>query len=191
MNFLDTRLAAVRAMSRFPSARSVAMMRQILDDGRNPPQLRVAAAGGLARMGQMDQDGLKLAVVEAACQPEPMLRDAYKGEKEVTPAEVNQLQQLAAVSLGYMNRPASIDALATLLHDDDVDVQVAAAMGILRLVEAPAPAPAAAEPQAVTPAATTAPAGVQPATAPCPTTAPAVVPAASRPRRRKPTCRWW
>jgi HEAT repeat protein len=146
--FLDMRLAAITAMSQFPSPRGMAVMRQLSREKRNPPQVRVAAAGALARMGELDEAGLDLAI-RSASRPRQALQKAYGKQEDVTEAQVDQLQQVTAVALSYMHRSESLDALYQLMQDDSADVRVAAAMGVLRLL--PAPSSAQAEQPATAP----------------------------------------
>ena len=163
--FLDMRLAAITAMSQFPSPRSLAVMRQLISEKRNPPQVRVAAGGALAKMGEVDEDAQELAI-QASRSARSMLQKAYGSTKEVTDPEAYQLQQLSAIALGYMDRPDSLGALHQLMASPDPDVRVAAAMSTLRLVPASAMAPPAAQSIEMIPPAAPAAAADQPAAPP-------------------------
>jgi hypothetical protein len=63
-----------------------------------------------------------------------MLTRAYGGAKEASATEINSLQGLAAIGLGWMNRTGAIEVLHPLLFSKDGAVRVAAAMSILRLL---------------------------------------------------------
>lgn len=142
--FMDDRLVAIQALARVQYRRAPAVLQSLMDE-RQPPQVRVAAAGALARLGQVDPAGYRLCV-EAARDPARMLTRAYGGAKEASATEINSLQGLAAIGLGWMNRTGAIEVLHPLLFSKDGAVRVAAAMSILRLLGS-----VPTEPQGVTP----------------------------------------
>jgi hypothetical protein len=104
---------------------------------RHPAIIRVAAAGSLARLGELSKSSYELCVA-AAGSPETLL----KGTRPA-PIDVYRLQERAAISLGWMNRPEAVESLHPLLRSPDGGVQVAAAMGILRLLSGYSPIAAA------------------------------------------------
>jgi len=132
--FLDDRLVAILAMGRVGSIRSVKALR-MLQTSRQPPRVRVAAAGTLGRLGQFDQEGYELCIT-AVENPEGFLRKARGPDRPVAAIEVGSLQRLAAISLGWMGRTEAVSVLYPLLSSRDGGVRVAAAMSMLRILEA-------------------------------------------------------
>lgn len=130
--FLDERLVAIPAMARVRSATASAVLTELLDS-RQPPRVRVAAAGALGMLGQFTLSGYMLCR-EAAENPQAMLERAYGGHRPSNEIEVSSLQRLAAISLGWLGNEAAADTLHTLLSSPDGPVRVAAAMSILRLL---------------------------------------------------------
>ena len=132
--FLEDRLVAISAMERVRSSRSAWVLQDLLV-ARQPPRVRVAAAGALARLGQTDEKWYKLCL-SAVQQPDRMVREGSGKRDDASAIEVNSLQRLAVISLGWMNRQDAVDVLHPLLRSGDGGVRVAAAMSILRLLEA-------------------------------------------------------
>ena len=113
-------------------------MKRPLFDGRlvvlvSLAVVRVAAAGGLAKLGQVTSDGYEMCM-DAAEEPRDVLRAAFGAGREITPVEVFSLQRLAAMSLGSMEEPLAVDVLHPLLGSADGGVRIASAMGILRIL---------------------------------------------------------
>jgi HEAT repeat protein len=133
--FLDDRLVAIEAISRTNTRRGVQVIREILYSAKQPPTIRVDAAGAVARMGQPDEEGYELCV-EAVQNPQKMLEGIFKGMRKLTPSEVSTLQRLGAMGLGRMKRIEAVSVLQPLLTSADGGVRVAAAMSILKLLEA-------------------------------------------------------
>ncbi len=146
--FLDLRLAAIPALVRSRSPRARPVLQGLLRRARSP-RVRVAAARGLAEMGVVEDAGYA-ACLRAVRHPRDVLNEAYAGQRKVTDLEAASLQQLAALALGPMKRPAAVGVLLPLLSSSDGSIRVAAAMAILKLLDAdgatPATRPAAAVP---------------------------------------------
>ena len=156
--FMDERIDAICAMGRSPGSRSEFVLKKI-SSGSQPPYVRVAAAGALGRTGQFNADGYNLCV--AAAQDPARLLTEHMGQVEVSDVQIASLQQLAARSLGWMNRPAAADVLYPLLSSRHGGVRVAASVGILKILS---DYQDVARPEQLTPATQTVPA--RPATPP-------------------------
>lgn len=140
--YLDLRLAAIPAMSREYSMNAVLVLRELLHP-RQPPRVRVTAAGALAGLGEFNEDGYRLCIA-AASRPESFV-DTGGGGRLFGGIEVASLQRLAVMSLGWMKQKKAVDTLHPLLKSGDGGVRVAAAMSIMRLLadqERPLPPPA-------------------------------------------------
>jgi len=150
--FVDLRLAAIDEVGRLRSPQLTGALNALLAE-REPPRVRVAAAGALARSGHFDAEGYSLCV-KALQNPERMLRRFYRPHREVTHVEVMSLQRLAALSLGWMNRDEAVNVLHPLLKSRDGAIRAAAAASLVRLLSAydeTARPPAEPEPAAKTP----------------------------------------
>ena len=129
--FLDLRLAAIPALARTKTPRAEMVLEELLGS-RNPPRVRIAAAGGLGLLGAASDRGYNLCC-EALRDPEGMLRRSY-GNKQINPVEVSSLRQLAEISLGQMKQEKAVYLLHPFLKDADGSVRVAAAMSILEIL---------------------------------------------------------
>jgi len=129
--YLEDRLVAIAALERIQSSRSAQVLEDLLGS-RQPPRVRVAAAGALARLGRTDPRGYKF-VLRSARQPERVMAETF-GERGTSEIEVRSLQRLAAIALGWMDKPEAVSVLHPLLQSQDGGVRVAAAMSILRLL---------------------------------------------------------
>lgn len=133
MQWLEDRLIAISAMERIRAARAPLVLREMMRS-RQPPRVRVAAAGALAALGEVDDGGYRLCL-RAVRDPDGMLLSHPGSGGAVSNVEVNSLQRLAAISLGKMKRAEAVNVLHPLLGSQDGGVRVAAAMSILRLLE--------------------------------------------------------
>jgi len=131
---LEDQLVAISAMGHVRSARTFPVLQAMTAD-RYPPRIRVAALGALAKLGQVDSAGYRLAL-KSVRKPEEVMRKAYKGKRQVSQLEVLSLQRLAAISLGWMKMLDAAAALHPLLHSPDGGVRVASAMSLVRLLGA-------------------------------------------------------
>ena len=130
--FVDQQLVAIRALARLGPEGSESVLLEKLWDSESP-RVKAAAAGGLARMGSFEDDGYDLCI-DALHKPEKILEEAFP--QSVIPAHhAASLQQIAAISLGWYNRPEAVDHLYTLLAEENGSVRVASAMSILLLLE--------------------------------------------------------
>jgi len=131
--FVDEQLVAIPAMVNTNSPRAGKVLRTLMRNKRQPPRVRVAAAGGLAKLGQVTSDGYEMCMA-AAEEPRDVLRTAFGAGREITPVEAFSLQRLAALSLGSMEEPLAVDVLHPLLGSTDGGVRIASAMGIMRIL---------------------------------------------------------
>jgi HEAT repeat protein len=151
--FLDLQLEAIPALSREYSPDTMMVLRE-LTLPRFAPRVRVRASGAMARLGQVSAEGYKLCLT-AARDPGQYADERFSEDQVASGLDVASLQQLAAISLGWMRHKEAIAVLGPLLQNPDGQVRVAAAMSILRILAAETPvrvAPAGAAPSS--PAAT-------------------------------------
>ena len=130
--YLEDRLIAIAAMKNVRSRASISLLGEMLND-RQPPRVRVAAACALAQMGEVDDSGYSFCV-ESVSRPRSVLEREYGGLRKIVDVDINSLQRMAAISLGWMKRQAAVDALHPLMQNSDPAVRVAAAMSILRIL---------------------------------------------------------
>ena len=130
-SYLDERLVAIAAVARLPTPQTRAVLRGLLGT-KHPPRVRVAAAGGLARLGQVDEGGYRLCL-QSIERPDAVLRQYYGRQQQVRATDIASLQQLAAQSLGWSRRAAAAQALRALLANRNGAVRIAAAMALLQI----------------------------------------------------------
>jgi HEAT repeat protein len=149
--YMEDRLLAIRAMEQAPTGRAIIVLRGLTGE-RQPPRVRVAAAGTMAKLGQTDDKLYDLAV-RALQDPRAMMQAFYGANRQVSQAEVSSLRDLAAVALGWMGRLHAVDILKPQFENSrDGGLRVAAAMSTLRLLAVYRPAGrAVAEPVAEAP----------------------------------------
>jgi HEAT repeat protein len=131
-NFMDLRLTAIPAVARLNLPRGKEVLAELLS-AMSPPQVRVAAFGALARLGEVNEDGYKLAI-EALNEPRNVLEKSYEGVRKPEEREVAALQSLAAIALGWTARDEAVVALRPAMHSADGAIRVEAAMSTLRLL---------------------------------------------------------
>jgi len=132
--FLDLRLAAIPALGRAGGTRAPRALKQLTHQ-RHPARVRVSAAGELARLGHFEREGYDLCVASVK-DPQKVLEDAAKRSKKAADKDAASLKRLAILSLGWMNRQGAVNLLHPLLDSEDGGVRVAAALTVLRLLEA-------------------------------------------------------
>ncbi len=132
-HYLEDRLVAIQAMRQIRSRGAAAVLSPMLDE-RQPPRVRVAAAGVLAALGSGSDDAYNLCV-EAAVSPRKVMEKKYGVSHKIADVDVRSLQRLAAISLGWMKRSEAVNVLHPLRKSEDGGVRVAAAMSILRILE--------------------------------------------------------
>jgi HEAT repeat protein len=130
--FVDDQIDAILGLARIGSDRGKIEFRRIYQSDLTAPVVKVAAVGALGRMDIFDQDGYEYCI-NAMNQPYTVLKDAYP-KKEITPAEIRSLRQMAVTALGWMGRPLAVNDLYPLLKDRDGSVRVAAARSIYQLL---------------------------------------------------------
>ena len=132
--YLDMRLPAIPILAKLKTPKAQLVLTSLLAD-RNPPRIRVAAAGGLGYMGLFDEKGYKLCLA-AAENPHKVLQGAFPKTKESITSDVaSSLQRLAAMALGDIQCAGSLRVLQNLLQSNDGSVRVAAAWAILQMLE--------------------------------------------------------
>ena len=131
--FVDDSIDAIRALSRLGGDRARQQLEYLIGRSDLSPLVRVAAAGGLGRMGMFDAMGYDLCV-RATTQPRIVLQESADNDQTPNEAEIRSLRQLAAISLGWIGRPVAVDHLYPLLGSRDGRIRVAAAMSILQLL---------------------------------------------------------
>jgi len=127
----DGQMVAIDGLGKIGTWRTIRVLDNLLGSG-NSPRVRVAAAGALARTGEVDEESFRLCV-ETAVNPQQTMRKAAGPNRRLDNIEISSLQRVAAISLGLMKRPQAVNSLAPLLNNPDGGVRVAAAMSILRL----------------------------------------------------------
>jgi HEAT repeat protein len=135
-------LMAVQALGRTRNERAKTELIQAYQPDR-PPPVRLAAAAGLARMG--DNRGANIAM-KAIQDPEGFAKDCVGKSVKLTEAQKAQYQTLGALALGEMSEPGVVDVLMPLLNAKDPTVTIAAAKSILNRLAPPQPPKAAAGP---------------------------------------------
>jgi len=127
------RLPAIPILAKLKTPKAKLVLTSLLAK-RNPPRIRVAAAGGLGYMGLFDEKGYKLAL-RAAENPRGVLEEAYPDAKQKVSSDIaSSLQRLAAMALGDIQCVGSLRVLQNLLQSSDGSVRVAAAWSILRML---------------------------------------------------------
>jgi HEAT repeat protein len=130
--FVDDQIDAILGLARIGSERAKSEFHRTFNSEVMAPVVKVAAVGGLGRMRIFDQQGYDYCV-RAMQEPYTVLKEMYP-EKEVTPAEIRALRQMAVTSLGWMERPVAVNELYPLLKDRDGSIRVAAARSIYQLL---------------------------------------------------------
>lgn len=129
--YVDQQIVAIRALARL---RPEGAEQELFDKLNNSdwPRIRVAAAGGLGRMGQATSEAYTYCI-EALHRPGELLAKAYP-EAVIPESHVASLQQMAAVALGWLGQVRAVNDLVPLLDSPRGSVQVASAMSILLLL---------------------------------------------------------
>ncbi len=130
--YLDLRLAAIPAIARFQTLYAKPALRDILAHAHST-RVRVSAAGALASMGEYDPQGYDLCI-QSCKNPKVMMEHGAVEDPAASDVELSSLQQLAARSLGWMNKPQAVPTLEDLMHHADPPVRVMAAMSIIRIL---------------------------------------------------------
>ncbi|MFP4105437.1 MAG: HEAT repeat domain-containing protein [Phycisphaerae bacterium] len=159
--YLDDRLMAIRTLAQVNAPRAAKVCRDLLEDDRNQPRVRVVAAEGLGRLGVESPEGFRYAKA-CASDPQGVLRRVRGPQRQVEAVEVTSLAQLSAVALGWLGYDAAVDTLHPMLRNQNGTVRVAAAMSIMRLLPEQA---GGNEPEPVSPSGAS-PAGSSPETLP-------------------------
>jgi HEAT repeat protein len=133
--YLDLRLPAIPVIAEIRAPRAESILTRLIDS-KQPPRIRVAAAGGLGVLGVKNKKGYDYCV-GALENPDEMLRKAYGAGRTIKPVQVSSLQRLAALSIGNMKQARGLKVLLPTLQNQDGAVRVAAAVAILE-IQAPA-----------------------------------------------------
>jgi HEAT repeat protein len=146
--YLDLRLAAIPIIAELRPPSAERLLLSLLNQ-ENPPRVRITAAGGLGTLGQANDDAYEMCLA-AAKKPLAFYQATYGEDKTFKPHEVSSLQRLAALSLGHIRRRGAMETLHSLLESSEGGVRVAAAMGLLEIIDrkpaTPRPGPAAGTP---------------------------------------------
>lgn len=142
---IEDRLIAAEALGKTSSIDSVPILKQVLEDNRQEPAVRVAAAASLARLGQPVRTPLPL---EAAANPTKVLKKARGKDAELRPIDIISLQTIAIRSLQYIPESETeiIKVLLPLLRSPKGAVRVAASETLLKLLQASKPTMISKEP---------------------------------------------
>lgn len=135
--FLEDRIIAVQGLGRVRQASSAYFLRKLLSKRKEHPAVRVAAAGSLAQLGELD--GYDLAM-RAATNPRKVLRSAVGRRARILQAETTNLQTLAILALGQMGEVDAVEKLHPLVFSTNGAVSVAACKSILQLLKKRRPA---------------------------------------------------
>lgn len=171
----DDGLAAISAIGRLRTPHAADLARLIINKSDQSPLRLAAAYGTMARTGAATGEAYRYCL-RAATAPKTVLEEAFLPHNlAIEPDNVPSLQRLAALGLGWMDRPQAVETLKPLLKNTDGGVRVAAAMSILRLLGTDVGPAAPPKPEA--------PANVTPVKPVDPKDVPADAPVRVRPRR--------
>ncbi len=132
-------LQAIEALGRSRSEQTRSTLVNAFDAGDNPPPpIRIAAAEGLARIG--DNRGLKVMLM-AVQDPPALARESFGKRVPLNDAQAAQYKTLGALALGEVHQPGIVDILRPMLNDKNPTVTIAAAKSILNLLAPPVYAP--------------------------------------------------
>ncbi|MBI5724223.1 MAG: HEAT repeat domain-containing protein [Planctomycetes bacterium] len=129
--FMDDKLLAIPILARVRGAHAAEVLRG-LAESKNPPPVRVSAAGMLSKIGESADGGYEFCI-RCVRDPAGALEKSSGKVRPDDPAAAS-LQRLAAMSLGWMKRQQAVDCLTPLLASRDGSVRVAAAMSILTIL---------------------------------------------------------
>ncbi len=129
---------AVQALGRTRSRQARAIIRWAFTSDK-PLLLRLAAAGALGRLG--DDRGYDM-VVKAALGPQALVAEQSDTQVALTVPQQEQIQLRAALALGQMGRNTAVDVLAPMLDHKNPTVAIAAAKGVLALLDRSSATPA-------------------------------------------------
>jgi HEAT repeat protein len=130
--FMDLQLEAIPALAMEYSPSTMQILRDLMGE-RFSPRVRVRAAGAMARLGQGTASGYQLCV-DAIKTPSKFATVTPGSDRMAASIEVASLQQLAALSLGWMRNTQALSVLGPLLQSSDGSVRVAAAESVIRLL---------------------------------------------------------
>ena len=143
--FMDDKIIAIEALGKLRHRRAIMALRKLVDYRGHDLIVRVAAAGSLAKLGDVRGYGMTL---RAAVDPEVELKRARGRTGPIRPGEVTILQTRAVMALAHMGDLAAVDHLHPLLHSTEPAIRAASAQTILQLLRSYRPAESAgAEPK--------------------------------------------
>ena len=131
--YMEDRIIAVQSLGRLANARSAFILRELMNDRKQEPSVRVAAAGSLAMLGEQVKSSLPL---KAAVDPESVIRKFRGKGARIRSMEIANLRVIAILSLGYVPEPLAADTLAPFMRSSDGAVRVATCKTLLHLLKA-------------------------------------------------------
>ncbi len=154
--FIEDRLIAIPAMVKVRSPRAKSIYHELISSSRQPPRVKVAAAGALAQLGEVDETGYLLCL-DSLRYPETVMQKYFGPSRKIKPIEITSLRRLAAMSLGDVGKREPVDSLQAFLNAEDGGVRVASAMAIIKILsdeqdDLPGENPAQSQPQLQKPA---------------------------------------
>ena len=129
--FLEDRIIAAQGLGYLNNDRAVYVLRQLVNDSKQDPAVRVVAAGSLARLKR--PEGFTL-VRMAVANPSRVMWWSRGGKVKVGQQELDNLQTVAILALAVLGDPGDVQRLHPLLKSPVGAVRVAAAQAILRLL---------------------------------------------------------
>lgn len=136
--FIEDQLIAINAMAESPSSRSPHVLYNTMMRVKEEVIVRCAAAASLAKIGHPEEYGYRLCV-NALEHPREIMREKSGENRPITRMDVVRLQQIAALSLGDMERNDAVAVLLPALKLEEPSVRIAAARSILKLLGTPEP----------------------------------------------------
>ena len=111
-----------------------ALCKRLFSRLSNPPRIRVAAAGALGKIGVFKREYYEYCA-KCITKPVSMLKRWKGSSYEPSYSELINLQKLAALAIGDMDKEFGINVLYPLLQSNSAEVRISAAWAILKVLE--------------------------------------------------------